>query len=341
MRQKKESYSGRTRSDSNSSLDSFERRLRNKAGSNLRPADLSSSLDNFEERLRQKKESYLGRTRSDSNSSLDSFERRMWRKANEGGHNKSGRMQQKVERSDNKSSDSFQRRLAAKIPTNPNSSFESSLHHNQNSGSSRPGAESVSITRAMDSFQSRLTKKMSEGSFDSTSRDPSPMPSSFDDRLHKKLTSDLSMNETRFEERLQRKLSGDNRLPAVRVGSFDERLQNKLSSQRSSSSAFSKDRLQRKLDDQDQTLSKGSESAFAERLQKQRSDRSIPIAREEGVQDSFNQKRLQRKLTDEDRLSSNTKGKSIDKEVSESVTSQQSSSFEERLQKKLSGNRET
>eukprot|EP00984_Skeletonema_dohrnii_P008962 scaffold3362_cov112-Skeletonema_dohrnii-CCMP3373.AAC.1 len=44
--------------DSNSSLESFDQRLRKKAGessSNLRPADSRSSLDNFEERLRQKK----------------------------------------------------------------------------------------------------------------------------------------------------------------------------------------------------------------------------------------------------------------------------------------------
>jgi len=184
--------------------------------------------------------------------------------------------------------DSFQNRLTKKMsegsissrsrdPSPLSSSFDDRLHKKlsgdrggsfRSSGISKPGAVSSS-SAVNDSFQNRLTKKMSEGSISSRSRDPSPLSSSFDDRLHKKLSGDRTSNQSStFEERLQRKLSEEKRSSAVKGSSFDERLQSKLSSQGSSRSLLSnqssltfEERLQRKLGDEDRKLSGGNRSS--------------------------------------------------------------------------------
>jgi len=182
---------------------------------------------------------------------LESFEDRLKRKASEGNDHTSGRMQQRVERSDsNTSLDAFQRRIAAKSTSNQRhqsatSSFESRLHQKHREGGS---FRSSGISR---------------------SRDPSPLASSFDERLHKKLSGDRTSNQSStFEERLQRKLSEEKRSSAVKGSSFDERLQSKLSSQGSSRSLLSnqssltfEERLQRKLGDEDRKLSGGNRSS--------------------------------------------------------------------------------
>eukprot|EP00985_Skeletonema_marinoi_P009979 scaffold4708_cov116-Skeletonema_marinoi.AAC.1 len=150
--------------DSNSSLESFEQRLRKKAGessSNARPADTRSSLDNFEERLRQKKESNK-LNRSDSNSSLESFDKRLRKKAGESSSN--------LRPADSRSSlDNFEERLRQKKESNKlnrsdsNSSlesFEQRLRRKAETNSNRTRTESNS---SLESFEDRLKRKASEG----------------------------------------------------------------------------------------------------------------------------------------------------------------------------------
>ncbi len=343
-----ESSSKLGQGDNDSTLDSFEERLRRKTESNAKGwhGDSNSSLESFEQRLRRKTEANSGRARTDSNSSLDSFEDRLRRKAREGN---ASLQQRKFEGSDSNSSlDAFQQRISAKNAANQRdqtvstSSYESRLHQKlrgeslQSSGSSKPGAESVSSSKAMDSSQMRFAEKISTGSVDSRSRSNSPLSSSFEDRLRKKLSSDRSLNQpVTFEERLQRKLSEENR--------SSERLQ-KLSSQGSSRAVPSKqtlstfeDRLQKKLSDESRPSPKSSEDRFQDVYQRARSLSKTRLEKmdSESSLDSF-EKRLQRKLTDENRVAA-AKGNAFDKGSSRSITSNQSSlTFEERLQKKLS-----
>ena len=200
-----------TRTASNSSLESFERRLRSKAesSSNLGSANRSSSLDNFEERLRRKRESSSGVTRSDSNSSLESFERRIRKKASEGGADKSGPMQKKVERSDSNSSlDAFQRRLTAKNASNRLQRKLDGRDRTSNRSEKafakrlqRKRSDSLSGSdHSMDSFEKRLQRKLTDEDRSSTTR----KGKSSDKESSQ---NDTSQQSPSFEERLQKKLS--------------------------------------------------------------------------------------------------------------------------------------
>jgi uncharacterized protein YecA (UPF0149 family) len=138
----------------------------------------------------------------------------------------------------------------------------------------------------------------------------------------------LTQSPSTFEERLQRKLTDENRLSSR---SFES-----VSVPSKQLTSTFEERLQKKLSDESRPSSKTSDERFQDVYQRALSLSKTQLEKKdsENSMDSF-EKRLQRKLTDENRLSA-VKRNAFDKGSSRSITSNHSSlSFEERLQKKL------
>jgi hypothetical protein len=342
---------GLVQSESNSSLESFERRLRNKAGessSMLRHAGSNSSLDSFEERLRRKTESKSRLTLSRSNSSLESFERRL---------------------KDKTAGSSSKMRLAES--TSSLDSFDDRLKRKTNEGNDRlRHSESNS---SLESFEQRLRKKAGESSSELRQADNSSSLDSFEERLRRKTESnsqgrhgDSSSSLESFEQRLRRKTEANSGRTLTdsysSPESFEDRLKRKASEQTATTTSF-ESRLHQKLRGeslQNSSCKSGAESVstramdsfqkrFAEKISvgsvDSRSRSFSPLSpsfddrlrnklssdRSSNQSGTF-EERLQRKVSEENRSSERLSSQRCMRVV---PLTQSPSTFEERLQRKL------
>lgn len=186
-------------------LDEFDQRMQRKVnGQDDRQRGRSPAPSTFEQKLQKKlsgNENDVRRSSVDSQGSRSSFEQRLKRKMSEG--SLSSRSPSPSQTASQGSVSSFEQRLKRKM---------SGGSLSRSTSPSQRSLHSSSSSRQLDDFEARISAKAKEGGDKGRSRSASPGSGrfTFDDRIKNKLSESKSIgSESSFEDRLRAKLNAD------------------------------------------------------------------------------------------------------------------------------------
>lgn len=186
-------------------LDEFDQRMQRKVnGQDDRQRGRSPAPSTFEQKLQKKlsgNENDVRRSSVDSQGSCSSFEQRLKRKMSEG--SLSSRSPSPSQTASQGSVSSFEQRLKRKM---------SGGSLSRSTSPSQRSLHSSSSSRQLDDFEARISAKAKEGGDKGRSRSASPGSGrfTFDDRIKNKLSESKSIgSESSFEDRLRAKLNAD------------------------------------------------------------------------------------------------------------------------------------